>query len=62
MRAAQFIKLHRLPLCVILAALGLGCAGCATDKAEPDNLSSRPWNSPEGWQNGNIPSSMLQPR
>ena len=27
-----------------------GVAGCATN--DPDNASSRPWNSPQGWEGG----------
>lgn len=38
----------------LLAALALGSAllvsGCNT--TEPDNMSSRPWNSPKGWESG----------
>jgi hypothetical protein len=37
--------------------LTLVLSGCAT--AEPDNLSARPWNSPQGWETG-LPSSMTQ--
>jgi len=44
----------------LLAAIGLGLAGCATE--ESSNESTRPWNSPEGWQNGSLPAGMMQPR
>jgi hypothetical protein len=40
-------------LLLVLAAVVLG--GCAT--TESDNLSERPWNAPQGWENG-LPSSM----
>jgi predicted component of type VI protein secretion system len=40
-------------LLLVLAAVVL--AGCAS--TESDNLSERPWNSPQGWENG-LPSSM----
>jgi hypothetical protein len=40
-------------LLLVLAAVALG--GCAS--TESDNLSERPWNSPQGWENG-LPSSM----
>ncbi|HEV2455283.1 MAG TPA: hypothetical protein VGY98_13545 [Verrucomicrobiae bacterium] len=33
---------------LLLAALVMGAAGCASD---PDNDSARPWNSPEGYDN-----------
>jgi hypothetical protein len=40
-------------LLLVLAGFALG--GCAS--TEPDNLSERPWNTPQGWENG-MPSSM----
>jgi hypothetical protein len=40
-------------LLLVLAAVALG--GCAS--TESDNLSERPWNTPQGWENG-LPSSM----
>jgi hypothetical protein len=36
---------------LLLGAIVLGAAGCATD---PDNDSARPWNAPEGYEN-NMP-------
>ena len=33
--------------------------GCATN--EPDNMSVRPWNSPQGWENG-LPGGMMEGR
>ncbi len=44
-----------LLLCVLFALILLGASGCGT----PNNDSVRPWNSPEGWENG-IPSGMYQ--
>jgi hypothetical protein len=41
---------------VLLACLTLGAIGCAT--TEPENMSSRPWNAPQGWETGALPSSM----
>ena len=35
---------------LVLAALAVVISGCAS--TESDNASVRPWNSPEGWQNG----------
>jgi hypothetical protein len=59
MNSLRFII--RRQLCfVLLAAIGLGLAGCATE--ESSNESTRPWNSPEGWQNGSLPAGMIQPR
>jgi hypothetical protein len=40
-------------LLLVLAAVTF--IGCAT--TESDNMSERPWNSPQGWENG-LPSSM----
>jgi len=33
-----------------LIALLAGVSGCATNEA--DNASVRPWNTPQGWENG----------
>lgn len=47
----------------LLAALALGGAllvtGCNT--TEPDNQSSRPWNSPKGWEGG-VPGMLYDRR
>jgi hypothetical protein len=37
-------------LLIALAAILAGVSGCATD--DPDNASVRPWNAPQGWENG----------
>ena len=50
---------RRFWLALLLGVIGLGIAGCATEESEND--STRPWASPEGYQNGNLPSSMTQP-
>jgi hypothetical protein len=44
-------------LFVLFALMLVGAAGCAS--TEPENASVRPWNAPEGWENG-IPSGMYQ--
>jgi len=44
-------------LLVLFALMLVGAAGCAS--TEPENASVRPWNAPEGWENG-IPSGMYQ--
>jgi hypothetical protein len=49
-RAAKWFLL--LALGVILAGVG----GCATDS---NNVSVRPWNTPQGWENG-LPVDMGQ--
>ena len=47
-------------LCFLLLALGLlALGGCKS--AEPENMSSRPWNSPRGWEHG-MPSMINQGR
>ncbi|HZT22675.1 MAG TPA: hypothetical protein VFB55_07185 [Verrucomicrobiae bacterium] len=40
---------HWLWLSLALATLFLA-AGCAS--TEPDNASTRPWNTPQGWEGG----------
>ena len=40
-------------LLLVFAAVALG--GCASTESE--NQSERPWNAPQGWENG-LPSSM----
>jgi hypothetical protein len=37
-------------LLLLLAMLALFISGCASD--DPDNASVRPWNTPQGWENG----------
>jgi hypothetical protein len=37
-------------LLLLVALLALFVSGCSTD--EPDNASVRPWNTPQGWENG----------
>ena len=43
-RAANWLLLLLLGIVVLVIS------GCATD--EPDNASARPWNAPQGWENG----------
>jgi len=40
----------KLILFVAFAALVASLSGCTTN--EPDNASVRPWNAPQGWENG----------
>jgi len=44
---------------LLLSVASLALAGCAS--TESDNMSSRPWNSPRGWEHG-LPSSMTEGR
>ena len=46
-------------LLILLGALLTGLSGCATD--DPENASVRPWNAPQGWENG-LPIDMQQQR
>jgi len=39
-----------LVLLIAVAVIAVFSSGCAS--TESDNASVRPWNSPEGWQNG----------
>jgi hypothetical protein len=50
MNVLNFIAKRRWVFVLMLVAIGWGCTGCGSTEAE--NTSSRPWNSPEGWQNG----------
>ena len=45
---------------VLFAALALALSGCSS--LEPENASSKPWDSPEGFQGGNLPGMLTQPR
>ena len=51
MNLLSFITKRRLALLVSVLALAWAASGCGGPDAE--NTSQRPWNSPEGWQNGN---------
>jgi hypothetical protein len=56
MSLRQFIQKRRLLLCMALLGVVLGGFGCGTE--DEQNTSSKPWNSPEGYQNGGLPSMM----
>jgi hypothetical protein len=56
MKTSRLIRNNWLWLALLLAVVGLGCAGCGGPEAQ--NTSSRPWNSPEGWQYGSFPSQI----
>lgn len=40
----------KLLLLSVLGAMLAGLSGCASD--EPENNSVRPWDTPQGWENG----------
>jgi hypothetical protein len=50
-----FISNSRWAFLLLLVLAAVAFAGCAA--TESDNMSERPWNSPQGWENG-LPSSM----
>jgi hypothetical protein len=49
-----------LALGLLLAALAFMAAGCASTE-DTQNASVRPWNAPQGWENG-LPSTMTEGR
>ena len=46
----------RWALLLLLVLVVLAGGGCAT--TESDNMSERPWNTPQGWESG-LPSGMV---
>jgi len=52
----KFLLSHsRQVLLLFLVLAGLVLAGCASTESE--NMSERPWNTPQGWETG-LPSGM----
>ena len=47
-----------LGLLLLLVVLALGFSGCASTE-DTQIASVRPWNAPQGWENG-LPSSMTE--
>ncbi len=52
MSARRFIFETRPLLLLLLLAVGLGAAACSS--TDPDNEAIKPWDSQEGWQNGQL--------
>jgi hypothetical protein len=52
-------SITRWAFLLLLVLAGFAFGGCAS--TESDNLSERPWNAPQGWENG-LPSSMTNQR
>jgi hypothetical protein len=50
--------MKRAVFLILLVFAGI-LSGCKT--TEPENLSSRPWNAPRGWETG-LPSSINEGR
>jgi hypothetical protein len=52
----KFLFSHsRWIVCLFIASAAFVFAGCASPEGE--NLSERPWNTPQGWENG-LPAGM----
>lgn len=54
-----FLKTLKVALLLGFLAGSLSLTGCA--ESEPENLSSRPWNSPKGWESG-LPIGLTEGR
>jgi hypothetical protein len=52
MNACRFKFKTRPLLLLLLLAIGLGAVACTS--TDPDNEAIKPWDSPEGWQNGQL--------
>ena len=50
----RFLSNSGWALLLLLGLTIVGAAGCAT---QSDNVSERPWNTPQGWETG-LPSGM----
>ena len=46
------MKLRGANLFLLLALLALIAGICGCSSVESDNASVRPWNTPQGWENG----------
>ena len=55
----DFHSIVRPALWLLLIVTGLLVGGCATEEA--GNMSSRPWNTPKGWETG-LPSALTEER
>jgi hypothetical protein len=60
MKERPFHWIKRVPWLLALVVVVLSFVGCATT-SDSDNLSTRPWNTPKGWENG-VPSQMFEGR
>lgn len=58
-RKFKVVMKARGALFLLLLGLASLIAGCAS--TEPDNESSRPWNTPKSWENG-LPSGLYEGR
>jgi ABC-type uncharacterized transport system auxiliary subunit len=51
-RLLEQMKLRSANLLLLLALLALAGSLCGCASTEADNASVRPWNTPQGWENG----------
>ena len=56
----KLIANPRWALLLLLVLTALGVSACATTE-DSDNASVRPWNAPQGWENG-LPSTLTEGR
>ena len=55
-------RVVRFGRCLLLmSALGFALLATGCDTPEPDNMSSRPWNTPKGWEGG-VPGMLYDRR
>jgi len=46
------MKIRGANLILLLALLAVTAGFCGCSSVESDNASVRPWNAPQGWENG----------
>jgi hypothetical protein len=46
------MKIRGANLILLLALLAMTAGFCGCSSVESDNASVRPWNAPQGWENG----------
>lgn len=56
---SRLLQLGRCLLATVALGFTLLATGCGT--TEPDNMSTRPWNSPKGWEGG-VPGMLYDRR
>ena len=54
----DFLKGRWFLLALLVVLAGLCFSGCAS--TESDNASARPWNAPQSWETGGLPSTLNQ--
>jgi len=59
MNLHRLIRTGRIWICLGLLGIVFGFSGCGAEDDDAQNTSAKPWNSPEGYQNGMLPSTMM---